>query len=125
VGAPAWSAGSTSAAAGGGCLRARSGFSRPAQHHHTPRLRARLPPLSRCSVQGGDYAEHKVILGTHTSGKEANHLCIATVRLPTEDAEIDARKYDEEKGGACRGLRVVGGALYGGGVPCGCRRVRA
>jgi hypothetical protein len=41
-----------------------------------------------------------MVLGTHTSGQETNHLCIATVRLPTEDTEIDARKYDEEKGGA-------------------------
>ena len=51
------------------------------------------------SVQGADYAEHQLILGTHTSGVETNHLCIATVRLPTEDTEIDVRKYDEEKGG--------------------------
>lgn len=60
-----------------------------------------LPPRDSCSVSGGDYAEHKLLLGTHTNGTEPNHLCIATVRLPTEDAVLDARKYDEEKGGAC------------------------
>lgn len=50
------------------------------------------------SISGGDYVEHKLILGTHTSDNEPNHLCIATVRLPTEDTELDVRKYDEEKG---------------------------
>lgn len=54
-----------------------------------------------CRIAGGDYVEHQLILGTHTSGGEDNHLMIANVRLPSEDAVIDARKYDEEKGGAC------------------------
>ena len=54
--------------------------------------------LIRCSVVNGDYAEHKLILGTHTEG-EQNHLMIATVRLPTEDATIDAKQYDDEKNG--------------------------
>jgi histone-binding protein RBBP4 len=52
-----------------------------------------------CSMQNGDYAEHKLILGTHTNGSEDNHLMIANVRLPTEDAEIDSKKYDEAKNG--------------------------
>ena len=46
-----------------------------------------------------DYAEHKLLLGTHTSDSENNHVMIATVRLPLEDTQIDARKYDDEKGG--------------------------
>ena len=33
------------------------------------------------------------------SGDERNHLVIANVQLPTDDAHIDSRKYDEEKGG--------------------------
>lgn len=53
---------------------------------------------NRKVASSGDYAEHKIILGTHTSGSEQNYLCIANVKLPTEDAQIDARKYDEEKG---------------------------
>jgi WD40 repeat protein len=53
---------------------------------------------SFCSVAGGDYAEHRLILGTHTADGEQNHLCLAVVRLPTEDTEIDARKYDDERG---------------------------
>lgn len=39
-----------------------------------------------------------MVLGTHTSGSEQNYLMLATVKLPNEDTEIDARKYDEEKG---------------------------
>mmetsp|Transcript_23214 Transcript_23214/g.77975 ORF Transcript_23214/g.77975 Transcript_23214/m.77975 type:complete len:431 (+) Transcript_23214:76-1368(+) len=47
-----------------------------------------------------DYSEQKLVLGTHTSDDEQNHLCVASVRLPTEEAEVDARKYDDEKGEA-------------------------
>lgn len=48
---------------------------------------------------GDDYSVHKLLLGTHTSGSEQNHLMIAEVRLPLEDTEIDARKYDDETQG--------------------------
>eukprot|EP01038_Epipyxis_sp_PR26KG_P004036 gene4036-5773_t len=41
---------------------------------------------------------HKLILGTHTSGEEQNYLMIADVLLPLPDADIDARKYDDERG---------------------------
>lgn len=46
-----------------------------------------------------DYTVHRLLLGTHTTD-EQNHLQIATVHLPTEQAEIDARKYDDERGEA-------------------------
>lgn len=52
------------------------------------------------SAAGDDFSVHKLLLGTHTSGAEQNHLMIAEVRLPLEDTEIDARKYDEESQGA-------------------------
>lgn len=45
-----------------------------------------------------DYAVHKLILGTHTSGSEQNYLMIANVNLPVAGAEIDNRTYDDEKG---------------------------
>mmetsp|Transcript_9480 Transcript_9480/g.16592 ORF Transcript_9480/g.16592 Transcript_9480/m.16592 type:complete len:432 (-) Transcript_9480:69-1364(-) len=45
-----------------------------------------------------DYNEQELLLGTHTSGDQQNHLMIARVRLPNEGAEIDARKYDDERG---------------------------
>jgi histone-binding protein RBBP4 len=55
-------------------------------------------PVLFCRVSGGDYVEHQLILGTHTSGAEDNHLMIANVRLPAPDTVLDARKYDEDKG---------------------------
>lgn len=74
-------------------------------------------------VEDGDYAEHKLILGTHTSGEEMNKLMIATVRLPTEDTEIDSRKFDEEKGGerkhGKRGTETVGRGLWWRTELCG------
>lgn len=45
-----------------------------------------------------DYSVHRIILGTHTAEGEGNHLLIGTVRMPTEAARLDARKYDDEKG---------------------------
>jgi histone-binding protein RBBP4 len=49
--------------------------------------------------EGKDYSIHRLILGTHTSD-EQNHLLIASVQLPNEDAQFDASHYDNEKGGA-------------------------
>eukprot|EP00904_Undaria_pinnatifida_P004743 jgi/Undpi1/1426/HiC_scaffold_11.g04817.m1 len=45
-----------------------------------------------------DYAVHKLVLGTHTSGSEQNYLMVANVNLPVAGAEIDNRTYDDEKG---------------------------
>lgn len=41
---------------------------------------------------------YRLILGTHTSD-EQNHLLIASVQLPNEDAQFDASHYDNDKGG--------------------------
>jgi WD40 repeat protein len=38
-----------------------------------------------------DYTVQRVILGTHTSEYEPNHLMIAEITLPKEDVEIDVR----------------------------------
>lgn len=51
-----------------------------------------------CRPEGKDYSIHRLILGTHTSD-EQNHLLIASVQLPNEDAQFDAAHYDNEKGG--------------------------
>ena len=40
-----------------------------------------------------------MILGTHTSDGSPNFLQIASVQLPNENVEVDARKFDDEKGG--------------------------
>lgn len=50
----------------------------------------------------------KVILGTHTSSGEQNYLMLAELRLPSEDATIDATKYDHQK-------QQMGGFAAGGG----------
>eukprot|EP00048_Salpingoeca_helianthica_P016305 m.231592 g.231592 ORF g.231592 m.231592 type:complete len:416 (-) comp18414_c0_seq1:25-1272(-) len=44
------------------------------------------------------YNVHKVLLGTHTSENEQNHLVIAEVKLPSHEARVDGRKYEDEKG---------------------------
>ena len=52
------------------------------------------------SLEGSDHNLHRLVLGTHTSDAEQNYLMIAEARIPNEDAEIDARKYDDERGEA-------------------------
>jgi len=63
----------------------------------------------RVEPPGKDYSVQKLILGTHTSENEQNHLMIAEVQLPLEDAEVDARQYDEsgEVGGYGAGAGKV------------------
>lgn len=46
--------------------------------------------------EGKDYTTHRLILGTHTSD-EQNHLVLAKVQLPNDDATFDASHYDAEK----------------------------
>lgn len=60
-----------------------------------PSLTVQWLPGSTSHAKEG-YAEHRLLLGTHTSDAEANHLMVATVRLPTEDAEVDPRAYNDE-----------------------------
>ncbi len=40
----------------------------------------------------------RLLFGTHTSGVEQNYLMIAELRIPSDDAEIDIRKYEEDRG---------------------------
>ena len=39
-----------------------------------------------------------MLLGTHTSPGEQNYLMMAHVNLPLPDTEIDAKKYEDERG---------------------------
>ena len=48
--------------------------------------------------EGKDFSIHRLVLGTHTLD-EQNHLVIASVQLPNDDAQFDASHYDSEKGG--------------------------
>eukprot|EP01041_Mallomonas_annulata_P012346 gene12346-25976_t len=45
-----------------------------------------------------DYSIHRVLLGTHTASSDPNYLMVADVMLPLPETEIDARKYDDERG---------------------------
>lgn len=45
-----------------------------------------------------EFSVQRLVLGTHTSDAEQNYLMIAKVHLPIEDANIDPRKYDDQKG---------------------------
>lgn len=55
-----------------------------------------LPDVTR--PEGKDYALHRLILGTHTSSDEQNHLVVASVQVPGDDVQLDATQYDSEKG---------------------------
>jgi len=52
----------------------------------------------KLEIKDKDYTEHELLLGTHTSDGAQNHLMIARVKLPSEDTQLDARKYDDERG---------------------------
>ncbi|KAI9358326.1 WD40-repeat-containing domain protein [Zopfochytrium polystomum] len=57
-----------------------------------------LPDIER--PEDKDYTLQRMILGTHTSDGEQNYLQIASVQLPRDDVEHDAKNYDEERGEA-------------------------
>jgi histone-binding protein RBBP4 len=46
--------------------------------------------------EGKDYTIHRLILGTHTSD-EQNHLVIASVQLPNDEAQFDSSHYDNDR----------------------------
>lgn len=50
------------------------------------------------SAEHPEYSTHKLLLGTHTAAGEQNYLMQATVSLPLPDTEIDAKRYDDERG---------------------------
>jgi len=47
---------------------------------------------------GSGSEEHSLLIGTHTTGPEENHLMVASVALPRPDAAVDARAYDDSRG---------------------------
>ncbi|KAJ3284232.1 Histone-binding protein rbbp4 [Borealophlyctis nickersoniae] len=56
-----------------------------------------FPDIER--PEGKDYTLQRLLIGTHTSDGEQNYLQIAQVQLPKGNPEVDADKYDEERGG--------------------------
>lgn len=57
---------------------------------------------------GKSYTQHRLLLGTHTSGQDQDYLQIAQVQLPKRDIELDEFKYDEDKGGEWRSCETAG-----------------
>ncbi|XP_019851362.1 PREDICTED: histone-binding protein RBBP7-like [Amphimedon queenslandica] len=55
-----------------------------------------LPSIQK--PEGKDFTVQKLLLGTHTSSDEQNHVVIANVKLPNEDAQVDASRYDSDRG---------------------------
>ena len=55
-----------------------------------------LPDVQR--GENADYIVHRLLLGTHTSD-EMNHVMIAKLLLPNDDAQFDASRYDNDRGG--------------------------
>jgi len=53
-----------------------------------------LPDVTK--PEGKDYTIHRLVLGTHTSD-EQNHLVIASVQLPNDEAQFDSSHYDSER----------------------------
>ncbi|XP_022219268.1 chromatin assembly factor 1 p55 subunit-like [Drosophila obscura] len=62
-----------------------------------PSLTAQWLPVAT-RQDGGEYSMHRLILGTHTTHNVPNHLMIASVPIPTEEAQTDRSHYDSEKG---------------------------
>lgn len=54
-----------------------------------------------------DYSVEKLILGTHTSDGEQNHLMIAEARIPNDNAEVDGTKYQDREGGMSPCIHLV------------------
>ena len=53
-----------------------------------------LPDRQR--VEGREYSVQRLLLGTQTDGSEGNYLIIAEVKLPSEDAVIDAEEFSRQ-----------------------------
>ncbi len=51
-------------------------------------------------LPGSKFAEHKMILGTHTSEGEPNYLMIARINVPLPTAQVTSAKYDDVSGEA-------------------------
>jgi histone-binding protein RBBP4 len=51
-------------------------------------------------LPGSKFAEHKMILGTHTSEGEPNYLMIARINVPLPTAQVTSAKYDDASGEA-------------------------
>lgn len=74
----------------------RRGASHPSSNQHFLKLATDTVFLR--SPADADYTVHRMLLGTHTSDNDSNHVQIATVHLPKPQGELDLDKYDDERG---------------------------
>lgn len=63
-----------------------------------PSLTVQWLPGVKTAENNPEYATHKLLFGTHTAAGEDNYLIQANVNLPLPDTEIDAKKYEDERG---------------------------
>ena len=65
---------------------------------------------------GCDYSIQRLLLGTHTSGGEANYVHIAEVRLPLEETDIDVRAQEKSGAAAATGSAAAAAAAAASGA---------
>ena len=80
-----------------------------------PSLTCQFLP-DRQSVEGKDVIIQRLLLGTQTDGSESNYVIIAEVKLPAEEAVIDAEEFSKQVGDH---EKVAGGGGGSGRVGCG------
>jgi hypothetical protein len=66
-----------------------------------------FPDMQR--TESSDYITHRLLLGTHSSG-EQNYLMAAKLLLPDDEQQLNASRYDAERG-ELGGYGSVGGKL--------------
>ena len=65
-----------------------------------PSLTVQWLPDKIVTDENSEVSKQRLLLGTHTADGEPNYLMIADVKLPMPDCEVDARQYQDLKGGA-------------------------
>ena len=60
------------------------------------------PPFCCASADDHSYVEQKLLLGTHTSEDEDNHLLLAKVCLPADEGDVPMDTGDGKQGAPAR-----------------------
>lgn len=76
-----------------------------------PREKSKVLTVRDKHTRNGDHSVQRLLLGTHTAPGDRNYLMIADVKIPTDEAAFDARKYDDQRGevggfGAATGCKI-------------------
>ncbi len=74
----------------------------------------------KVAAPGKDYTVQRLLMGTHTSDGEQNHVLIGEVRLPREEAPVEGRNYERNESGGYSGasgkVEIVQQILHDGEV---------